>query len=437
MIRDFRRRLRRDALVPRRGRRRLAVAVLAVGAMSLVLLRPAVSVSAETGCSGYSSYSALAAAHGVHTYHAAPGLLLTDADASLPAAQAEVGTLSGSVGWAGAPYSSTVAGNVGRAARASDVPVFALSSHPGEPESKKTTPAATIEAKTGPQSAAASVVGGGPTSDQASVGRVTTTAVSQCRDDNAIEAVADNEIETLDIDGVLRVGSVRSHAEAGIDPSGERVLEGTMEVQGASVLGQSVSITDRGVVTGESATPLPDSDPLADALADAGIEVRYVAAAKDAEQGQVLAPGLEIVVTRGVEGVGTGPATTTYTLGRAFARAVGTSDGTTSAVDDVVTTEGSQTSAPPMQEATPTTTTGEESIATQPSAETPTPSAPTTASPDVPAETGEPEVAMSLPTSLIANASHTGVYATLGAGTAVLVAAWLVFDKLGGRLKWR
>ena len=270
----------------------LIVGAMGAGLLSVGLVVSAGPSSADGGCS---EYSALAAAAGVRTVQSAPGLVLTDVDAALPAAQAQADSLSGSQGWAGAPYSTAAAGNVGLTGiNPNDVPVFAVSSYPAQPASQKSTPAGTIEAKSGAQSSTASAGGSGPASDQASEGRVVSSADAACREDASVRAVADNVAQMVDIKGVLRIGSVSSHAQAVVDPAGERNLQGTMEVEGATVAGQPVAITDRGVVTGSSATPLPD-DPLAQALAAAGISVRYVAAVKDAKAGEVFAPGLEVV----------------------------------------------------------------------------------------------------------------------------------------------
>jgi hypothetical protein len=288
----------------------------------------------DAGCASYSSYSALASAAGQRTSQAAPGLLpVNEADNGLPSSQAEFDSRSGSTAQAGAPYSDLVAGNIGlTGVNANDVPVFAVSKHPTDPKVEKSSPTFTLKAETAADSARASTEGGPPASEQSSAGRVVTTAVARCGDGGSVEAIADNQVDMFDVAGVLRLGVVRSHARAVVDAAGKRTFEATMEVDGATVLEQRVAITDKGVVTGSSASPLPDDDALAKALVDAGITIRYIAAAQNAEQGEVLAPGLEIAVTRRAEGVGTGPAVTTITLGRAYARAARSSEGVTADV---------------------------------------------------------------------------------------------------------
>jgi hypothetical protein len=215
-----------------------------------------------------------------------------------------------------------VAGNVGlTGVNANDVPVFVKTQYPAEPKAEKTSPTSNIRAESGADSSEASTDGGGPGSTDASAGRVQTSSKAGCGDSGAIEATADNSVDLLDIAGVLRIGAVLSHAKATVDASGHRTLEGAMDVEGATVLGQRVAITDEGLVVGSSESQLPSTDNLTKALADAGITVHPIALVKDPDHGEVIAPGLEIVVTRGAQGVGTGPAVTTLVVGRAYARA--------------------------------------------------------------------------------------------------------------------
>jgi hypothetical protein len=147
--------------------------------------------------------------------------------------------------------------------------------------------------------------------------------------------VADDSVQSLDIAGVLRVASVRTHAKATRSSSGHLQLDGTVDIEGASVLGQPVSITDQGIVVGPA--PVPGvTNPLQAALTTAGITVSAVAAMKDPANGQVLSGALEISVAQKVPNVGSGPVTTTYTLGRGYAttRATGSP-----AVGDAPTTQ--------------------------------------------------------------------------------------------------
>jgi hypothetical protein len=296
----------------------------------------------------YRSYSALAAASGQHLAQAAPGLLpVNDADFGVPTSQAEFDSRDGSLARAGAPYSEAVAGNVGlTGVNANDIPVFVKTQYPADQKEDKSSPTSNLHAESREDGSKATTDGGGPGSANASGGRVQTSSASGCNDAGAIEATADNTVDLVDVAGVLRIGAVHSHAKATVDASGKHTLDGTMDVEGATVLGQPVAITDKGLVIGNSPSPLPTADPLTKALVDAGITVHPIAVVKNPDQGEVFAPGLEIVVTRGVQGVGTGPAVTTLVLGRAYARATqgGASDAGASAVADI---------APPSDRSSP------------------------------------------------------------------------------------
>lgn len=413
----------------RRRTARLAAALGAVAATGFAFLDA--PSAAGVGCA---DISALAAADGVRTYGEAPGLLLTTADGQGPAAQAQVDALAGSNAWAGTPYSETGAGNAGRGnLDAGEVPTFAISSHPSRPEAKKTSPAFTLEAKSSAESSSANAVAGGPGSDGSSVGRSRAWASSACEEDGAIVSRADNVAEVVNFAGVFRIASVRSHAEAEVDPSGAPTRTATMVVEGASILGQAVAVTDRGVVVGGTSAPVP-GNPLLEALADAGISVRYIAAVEDEEDNEVLAPGLEVTVARGVDGFGTGPATTVYTFGRAYARAAGRAEQEEQAPPPEPEVFSDPTPAPVVPEdvVQEPSVVGEQALPANEPAEVPPVDVPAVA-------TRDDDVALrtAVPAARIADASAESIYPALVAGAVIFAAAWFTFDRLGVRPRWR
>jgi hypothetical protein len=139
-----------------------AISAAVVAAVGLVATAP--MASADGGCPGYATFNATAAATGVATVQYAPGVTLVDsADASLPAAQAQVDSITGSNAFAGAPYSQTVVGNLGAAgASPNQVPVFANSAYPAQPSASKSTPAAALATKSDASRSSATVSGEGP-----------------------------------------------------------------------------------------------------------------------------------------------------------------------------------------------------------------------------------------------------------------------------------
>lgn len=410
----------------------VVVAGGAVGLAGVALgLGPA---TAQTGCM---EYGALAAADGVRTLASAPGSSPTDVDGQGPAAQAEADSVAGSRGFAGVPFSNAAAGNAGAGGvDATQVPVFAISEYPSRPSASSSTPAASVESKSEERSSNAKASAGGPGDEQAAAGRATATADASCADDGTIKAVGDSVAQMIDVGGVLRIAFVRSTATATVTPSGERTLDGKLSVEGVTVAGQTVGVGDKGIVVGSTPTALPADNPLAQALTDAGIAVRTVGVVKDDKDGDVIAPALEITVTRPISGVGTGPVTTTYTFGRAYARATATpgepavSDAD-APVDGGVAPEvlGPDALAPPAV--------GDGSLAL---GSTGADLAPSVSRPggsgdgEAGASSGTPGVLV--PAQRIATTSSASLYPAVALGALVLAAAGVVFRFLGVRLRW-
>lgn len=400
-----------------------AAGVLASATIGLVGM--ATVARAQPMCS---TYAALAAADGLRTVVAAPGFSPTDADAQGPAAQAQVDDVAGSNAHAGSPYSEAGAGNAGAGnVDATQLPIFAISSHPSRPEDNKSGPGLTLEARSEALTSAAEAAGGPPATDEATFGRAASVAVSSCVD-GVVTATADTKNDVVVIAGVLTMGSVRSHASATVDAAGELTLDGSFVVDGATVLGQGVQITDQGVVFGESPTPLP-GNPLAEALDDAGVTVRYLAAERDVDNGQVLAPGLEIIVADSGDGV-PGGAAVTYTLGRAYARAAAASSTLPVPSDPPSTSDPVETGeASPVAPTTPDATGSTPSPSTAAAPDVPVSSPTEPASPIGPGVTDVASV-------LIADVSMENIYPALVAGALALSASWLLFEYLGVRLRW-
>ena len=401
-----------------------AIGVVTVTA-GLVNLDATAGAQSADACAAHTTYSSVGAAVAVRTMVWAPGRSLAPgADADLPGAQAAVDSVLGSKGFAGAPYASVVAENAGQAdMEASDLPVFAVSEYPVTPEASNSTPAATVSAKSTERSSTAEATGGGPGSDQASAGRAVAKAAASCEGDGGLKATADTSADMIALAGVLRIGRVESHAVAERDGQGKLVkLDGTVSAEGVTVLGQAAAITDKGLVVGSSPTPLP-ADPLTEALVEAGITVRYIAAERDAERGEVVAPGVEVTITAPVPNGE--PVTTSYVFGRALAR---------------TTLTPGDTLAPPVEDDAPPVV---PDAATPDGPDLPTPALPTSeiaapatgtgASPR-PVATDRPPVV--LPTAQIGNWSVAPAYSALGVG-ALLLLVWLLFEKIAVRFAWR
>jgi hypothetical protein len=216
---------------------------------------------AEGNCENVSQYEVTGAADGLRVEVAAEtGNIVKGTDGSLPGAMARLHSVDGSKGWAGAPYTSTVAENLTLTGDATEpigqpelsnpdkVPVFAIAQYPATTEAKKDLPGGGLEAKSGADSASGKAAVGAASSDAGTVASMTTSAAVTCASDMTLEAVADSVATGIDIGGVLRIGSIHSHARVVLTASGDRQVESTVQIDGASVGGQDVSITEKGVV---------------------------------------------------------------------------------------------------------------------------------------------------------------------------------------------
>jgi hypothetical protein len=421
------------ATTPKRRARRAKGALGALGVTGLLIgmVGAGGPAAAEGNCENVTQYSAIAAASGGNLLASADNLTLiggtqNPAHASMPGSQAQLDSVLGSKGWAGAPYSATVADNAGAGgADSSAVPTFAIAQHPTSPSASKPLPGGGLEAAASADSASGKTTVSGSNSPGAAAASVTTSAKSSCASDATLEAVADLNVTGVDIAGVLKIASVRSHARSVLTPGGERTLEGTIDIEGATVAGTPVSISDKGVAVAGSPSALP-ADPVTPALEAAGIEVRYLSVAKDASLGQVLAPTLEIVVAGTSPGPsGDVPIKVTLSFGGSYARAVlEGSEGVSDAGDDFGIDDMSSFVDEGVDDFTSTDV------------------APLDTPVDTPAETSDSSSpssgsAANVATARLADWSIAPGYSAMGVGALLLLVAWVGLEKFAVRLRWR
>lgn len=401
--------------------------------------------AADGGCANLTKYSALGGASGVSANVSVPGLTLVEGgDVHGPAAQGLYDSVEGATGWAGAPYSNAVSDNLGVVAvpedlaaaipealqkaipffygmNGNDIPLFAVSRNGSPPRASKNGPGLTLEASSGDSGSAGKAVAGALSSPDNTIAASVASGAVTCDDNTTLKAVGDNVASGIDIGGVLRIASVASHAEATVDHAGQRHIDGTMVINGATVAGQPVSITDKGVVLAGGTSPLA-KDPVTPALQAAGISVKYVELTKDDADGQVLAPGLQITVTKAIAGVGSGPVTTTFSIGRAIARSglePGADDSLLSSTDDF-SSSFSDTSSYTDAGAADVAPAGADATGGSAAA--------------APAATGRQAT---VPTAQIADWSIASGYSAMGVGALFLLVAWLGLERIAVRFRWR
>jgi len=281
------------------------------------------------------TFTALAAADGVSTTVSDPSVTPVGAElgGSGPAAQAAVDSLGNSRAFASLPYPGSLAVDAPGIARGSgatfvpDYPAYAASSSQGPTSTDVATPAGYgLHAKSDATSSEAHAAGGG-SGDTAQAG-LTRSDASVTATAGKLTSIAESTTEAFEVVGVLRLGRVHAKATAVGHGDGPADVTSELEVGDATVAGQTVGITDAGII-----------GPAAAVLHQAGITLQYLAADKRTDG--VTSAGLLISV---VHQDSSGTFTTTYTLGRAKAMvsgapvaddaAVVASDGSISPIDD-------------------------------------------------------------------------------------------------------
>jgi hypothetical protein len=160
--------------------------------------------------------------------------------------------------------------------------------------------------------------------------------------DGTVTSTASSSAEAFSVAGVFRIGRVSSMAKVVDRPDGDPERETSMVVGEMTIAGQTVSLTPKGLALPGSSTPLPDGSPLLEALAGAGIDVRYLAA-EDSADG-VVAPGVEVRLTHPIPNA-PAPGVAVYRFGRASASATGglgglTTDGDLGGITDTIDPSG-------------------------------------------------------------------------------------------------
>jgi hypothetical protein len=272
-----------------------------------------------------SAGGAIAAADGTDVSVVAVQGPLSDrpVDLALPSAQAGVDAQGTSAGYAAVPYPGDIVLNgpgLVKGATGAPVPPYPLyleSSYPTTPDASASEGPASMHStskETSTNATAASGIGSG----NGSAGRSTATSTADAHNPQAVKAVADSITESVTIEGVLRIGTVHSHAQAERSTTGGTKKQADLSVDGLAIAGQAVSFTSRGLeVAGRPIAQVPQ-DPLAQILAQQGISVQYVAASQTDDG--ITAPILEVSFPFPVPGLPS-PAVATYRFGLATATA--------------------------------------------------------------------------------------------------------------------
>ena len=161
--------------------------------------------------------------------------------------------------------------------------------------------------------------------------------------------------DAISFGDVLTIGSVHAVALVTQEPGKDIVRQATLEVRGVTIAGQAVGITSQGLVVGSEPTPLPAGNPFEEALAQAGIHLRWLGGYETPNG--IVAPQLEITAQGQMPGL-PAPSILTVRLGYATA-AVEAGRASSNSFDITVPAAGSNAETPPAEPG-PEPTTAEE-----------------------------------------------------------------------------
>jgi hypothetical protein len=269
-------------------------------------------------------FSGTASADGVRLSAAAPGFLLVEqfSDAGAPTAQSSAESLE-TVGYAGYPWpGDETFGLMGTAGGAAGVP---LPDFPSSARSSSTT-TPHVHKEYGPvvldavstdsasRSSARAPLVTGPAN--AGTTKADTSVVHE--PSGSVMAKAASKVEAFDLGGVLRIGGVSAEAEVTAVLGLARRIRSSLQVSDVTVAGQTVGVTEKGLVVAGTTVPLPADNPLAQVLADQEVAVTYVQAERTPDG--VTSAGLRVTARRVVPGLPE-PVQVSYLFGRAHAAA--------------------------------------------------------------------------------------------------------------------
>ncbi len=306
------------------GLRALAVAATVTAtAGGVVFAGPGSAATAAAG--GFEGGSAAARAEAVRVQSDSVGAPGTDrpVDFGFPSSSAGVSALQGSSAQASLAYPGEIVLNgpglcqvVLPQCKAPDYPFIVESNFGTRNEASATYGLTTLEASSEQWMSKGSAVSaqGDPATAGGQNAAVSTGAIDA--ETGVARAEAATVTDAISFGDTLKIASVHATATVTQEPGKDVVRSSTLAVKGVTINGQAVGITQHGLVVGTDPTPLPAGNPFEQALAQAGIQLRWLGG-YDTTDG-VVAPSLEVVAQGQMPGV-PAPSILTIRLGYATA----------------------------------------------------------------------------------------------------------------------
>lgn len=279
-------------------------------------------IEGSTPSDGFTSFEARATAEGFRFTFGAPGFVAVDTfiDGGGPVASSVLDGLGNSQSFASLPYPSDnaisgpglIAGLTGLPSPPT-YPFYVNSSYPTEEKAEFAGPGINLQALSAEAATEGTATSGGGGGGSA-IGATNAHTTSK-RDAGAIIAEAVVTADMINIGDTLKIASGKVSAKMSRSTTGDPVKASSFKLDGVSIGGQGVGFNEKGFVFAGSGAPIPPENPLMDALRQAGIDVRYLAATSD--DSGIISPGL--VITQKAQFPGSPVMIFTYVLGRARA----------------------------------------------------------------------------------------------------------------------
>jgi hypothetical protein len=276
------------------------------------------------GAADITSFEARAQADGFRFTFGAPGFVAVDTfiDGGGPVAQSVLDGLGNSQSFASLPYPSDnaisgpglIAGLTGLPSPPT-YPFYVNSSYPTQEKAEFAQPGMKLLA-TSSESATEGTATSGGGGGGSSIGATSAHTVSKRdADSGAVIAEAAVAADMINIGGTLKILSGVVTAKMSRTAGGDPVRQSSFRLDGVSIGGQAVGFNEKGFVFAGNGAPIPPDNPLMDALRQAGIDVRYLAATSTDDS--VISPG--VVITQKAQFPGSPVMIFTYVLGQARA----------------------------------------------------------------------------------------------------------------------
>jgi hypothetical protein len=276
------------------------------------------------GATDITSFDARAQAEGFRFTFGAPGFVAVETfiDGGGPVAQFVLDGLGNSQSFASLPYPSDnaisgpglIAGLTGLPSPP-PYPFYVNSSYPTQEKAEFAQPGINLLATSNEATTEGTATSGGG-GGGSSIG-ATTAHTSSRRDADTGSVIAEASVtaDMINVGGTLKILSGSVTAKMSRPAGGDPARSSSFRLDGVSIAGQAVGFNEKGFVFAGSGAPIPPDNPLMQALRQAGIDVRYLAATSD--DNSIISPGL--VITQKAQFPGSPTMIFTYVLGRARA----------------------------------------------------------------------------------------------------------------------